>query len=175
MTETVVLGGGCFWCVEAPLKQLTGVRETTCGYAGGDMENPSYREVCNGTTGHAEVVRVRYNPDELSLDDLLEVFFSLHNPTTRNREGPDIGSQYRSIILYPEDQQKSTIQQVIRDRESAEGITIVTEVEPLETFYRAEEKHQDYFEKNPNQPYCQAHIPPKLDKLETDFTGLMAN
>ncbi len=167
-TAQATFGGGCFWCVEAAFERVRGVESVVSGYAGGHADDPSYREVCNGTTGHAEVVQVTYDTDEISYEDLLEVFFTMHNPETKDREGPDTGSQYRSIVLYHDESQKEAVESYIDELESSgEYDNIVTEVEPLETFWEAEEKHQDYYEKNPNQPYCAMQIPPKLEKLES--------
>lgn len=137
------------------------------GYAGGDVPNPSYQQVCTGGTGHAEVVQLTYDPSVVSYRDLLEIFFTVHNPTTKDREGPDVGSQYRSIILYHDEEQKDAAQAVIQDLETEEVFPapIVTEVEPLDTFYRAEDSHQDYYRSNPSQPYCQSIISPKVTKL----------
>jgi peptide-methionine (S)-S-oxide reductase len=165
--EKATLGGGCFWCLEAVYDGVDGVDGVVSGYAGGDTPNPSYRQVCSGTTGHAEVVQVSFDPDVVSYRDLVEIFFTIHNPTTKNRQGADVGPQYRSIILYHDQQQKDTAEQIIDELE-ADGVfsdPIVTEVEPLDTFYEAEEKHQDYYRRNPGLPYCQAVIEPKLSKL----------
>lgn len=165
--ETATLGGGCFWCIEAVMKRLAGVEEVASGYAGGHVENPSYGEVCGGSTGHAEVVQVHFDPGVVSYRDLLEVFFTVHDPTTPNRQGADVGPQYRSIILFHSDEQRKVAQETIRDLEE-KGLwddPVVTEVEPLDEFYRAEEHHQDYFEKNPRQAYCQAVVAPKVAKL----------
>ncbi|MFC6823427.1 peptide-methionine (S)-S-oxide reductase MsrA [Halopelagius fulvigenes] len=169
-TQTATLAGGCFWCVEAPMKELEGVESVTSGYAGGHVENPSYEEVCSETTGHAEVVQVEFDPDTISFRELLDVFFAVHNPTTENRQGPDVGSQYRSAIFYHDDEQRRVAEETIEELES-EGVYdgIVTEVEPLDAFYEAEEHHQDYYEKNPNQPYCAVQIPPKLEKVKEKF------
>ena len=165
--ETATFGGGCFWCVEATFERVRGVESVVSGYAGGHAEDPTYEAVCAGTTGHAEVVRVTYDPDEIDYEDLLAVFFTTHDPTTKDRQGPDVGSQYRSIVLYETEAQREAAEAYIADLEAAgEYEGVVTEVEPLETFWRAEEPHQDYYEKNPNQPYCMAQIPPKLEKLE---------
>ncbi|MHB9287320.1 peptide-methionine (S)-S-oxide reductase MsrA [Halobacteriales archaeon Cl-PHB] len=167
-TAQATFGGGCFWCVEAAFERVRGVESTISGYAGGHADDPTYQEVCSGTTGHAEVVQVTYDTDEISYADLLEVFFTMHNPETKDREGPDTGSQYRSIVLYHDETQKETVESYVEELEAAgEYDTIVTEVEPLETFWRAEDKHQDYYEKNPDQPYCAMQIPPKLEKLES--------
>jgi len=166
-TETATFGGGCFWCVEAVMQPLRGVRGVTSGYAGGRVRNPSYREVCSGRTGHAEVVQVAYDPEEISYRDLLLVFFATHNPTTRDRQGADVGTQYRSIVLYHDEAQREAAEAVIAELEG-EGVfdgPIVTEVAPLEAFYPAEAHHQDYFRRNPEAPYCQAVIAPKVAKL----------
>ncbi len=171
--EAITLGGGCFWCVEAPMKRLLGVRSATSGYAGGSAPDPTYEEICRGTTGHAEVVRVEFDPDVIELSDVLRVFFAIHDPTTRNRQGPDVGSQYRSVVLYHDEDQCSVIESVIDELEGEVYEGIVTEVEPLDAFYPAEEHHQDYYEKNPDRPYCRMHIPPKLSKLTEQFPELL--
>ncbi|QWC19933.1 peptide-methionine (S)-S-oxide reductase MsrA [Halorubrum sp. 2020YC2] len=170
-TETATFGGGCFWCVEAAFKELDGVEGVTSGYAGGHAEDPTYREVCSGNTGHAEVVRVEYDVDALSYEDILEVFFTVHDPTQLNRQGPDVGSQYRSIVLYHDDEQRDVVERYVEalDEEGGYDDEVVTEVEPLETFYRAEEKHQDYFEKNPADAYCTMHAQPKVEKVRERF------
>ncbi|MFB6168762.1 MAG: peptide-methionine (S)-S-oxide reductase MsrA [Haloferacaceae archaeon] len=175
MTETTTLGGGCFWCVEAPLKRIEGVESVVSGYAGGHVEDPSYEEVCSETTGHAEVVRVEFDSDVVRFEELLEVFFAIHDPTTEDRQGPDVGSQYRSAVFYESETQRETVERVITELEGDVYDGIVTEVAPLETFYRAEEYHQDYFAKNPNQPYCSVQIPPKLTKVEERFPELVAD
>jgi len=171
MTETATFGGGCFWCVEAAFEQLAGAEDVTSGYAGGHVEDPTYREVCNGTTGHAEVVQVEYDPDELAYEDLLEVFFKVHDPTTLNRQGPDVGEQYRSIVLYHDDEQRELAESFIEELEAAHAYDdpIVTEIEELEAFYRAEDKHQNYFEKHPNQAYCSVNVAPKVTKVREEF------
>lgn len=169
MTETAVatFAGGCFWCIEAVFERVRGVQDVVSGYCGGRTANPSYREVCTRNTGHAEAVQVTYDPDEVGYDDLLEVFFSVHDPTTKDREGPDVGSQYRSAVFYHDDEQRQAVEAYIESLEAnGDYDGIVTEVSRLDTFYRAEEKHQSYYEKNPGQPYCRAQIPPKLKKLE---------
>jgi peptide-methionine (S)-S-oxide reductase len=171
--ETATLGGGCFWCIEAPMKELVGVEEVTSGYAGGHVDDPTYEEVCSGETGHAEVVQVTFDPDVVSYRDLLEVFFAIHDPTTEDRQGPDVGSQYRSVVFYHDESQRETVEAFIVEL-SDRGVyddDIVTEIEPLEEFYEAEEYHQDYYEKNPNQPYCAVQIPPKLKKVREKFAG----
>ena len=170
-TETATVGGGCFWCVEAAFKELDGVESVTSGYAGGHADDPTYREVCSGTTGHAEVVQVEYDPDALSYEDILEVFFTVHDPTQLNRQGPDVGSQYRSIVLSHDDEQRDVVERYVEalDEEGGYDDEVVTEIEPLETFYRAEEKHQDYFEKNPADAYCTMHAQPKVEKVRERF------
>lgn len=169
--ETTTLGGGCFWCVEASLKRLRGVESVTSGYAGGHVDDPDYDAVCTGETGHAEVVRVAFDPAVLAFDELLAAFFTIHDPTTMNRQGPDIGTQYRSAIFYESKKQAETAHRLIAELED-EGVyddPIVTEVEPLDTFWEAEAYHQDFYEKNPDQAYCSAFIPPKIEKLKAKF------
>ena len=167
-------GGGCFWCVEAAFKELDGVEAVTSGYAGGDQPDPTYEAVCRGDTGHAEVVQVEYDPTEITYEDLLTVFFRVHDPTTEDREGPDIGPQYRSIVLHHDDNQRETLEQFIESLED-EGVyedPIVTERTSLETFYPAEEHHQDYFEKNPLDAYCRLHAEPKVAAVQESFPDL---
>ncbi|HKL89168.1 MAG TPA: peptide-methionine (S)-S-oxide reductase MsrA [Salinibacter sp.] len=170
------LGGGCFWCLEAVYQEVDGVESVVSGYAGGDVPNPSYRQVCSGTTGHAEVVQVTYDPEILSYRALLEIFFTIHNPTTKDREGADVGPQYRSIILYHDDEQRETAETVIDELEGNGVFTdpIVTEVEPLTTFYTAEDKHQNYYKSNPSLPYCQSVISPKVTKLRQKHADKLA-
>ena len=172
-TETATVGGGCFWCVEAAFKEVEGVEAVTSGYAGGDVDDPTYKQVCSGTTGHAEVVQVEYDTDALAYEDVLEVFFTVHDPTTRDRQGPDRGTQYRSAVYYHDDAQHETVEKFIDELESENAYDdpIVTEVAPLDTFYAAEEHHQDYFEKNPNQPYCAVNITPKVKKVREKFAA----
>ena len=170
MTGEIVLGGGCFWCTEAAFKEVDGVKSVTSGYAGGHTENPSYREVCSGDTGHAEVVKIEYSKEELGLEEILEFFFRIHDPTTEDRQGPDIGSQYRSIILYQNEEEKEVIEAFIEDKQDTYEDEIVTQVKELENFYVAEEKHQDYFEKNPEDAYCRMHASPKVEKAK-DFSS----
>jgi peptide-methionine (S)-S-oxide reductase len=175
-TESIVLGGGCFWCVEAVMKPLRGVERVVSGYANGHVQNPTYREVCSGRTGHAEVVEVTYDPDVISLHDLLTVFLTTHDPTTLNRQGADVGTQYRSGVYTTSDAQRKHAEAVIREVSDA-GIydaPIVTEIEPLDTFYPAEAYHQDYFARNPAQPYCQAVIAPKVSKLRKLYLDKLA-
>jgi len=173
MTERIVLGGGCFWCVEATFDRVRGIEDLTSGYAGGHAADPTYEAVCSGTTGHAEVVDVRFDPDVIALEEVLEVFFATHDPTTKDRQGPDVGSQYRSIVLYDDEDQRDRVEAFVEDARADYDDPIVTEVEPLEAFWRAEEKHQDYYEKHPNQPYCMAQIPPKLEKLESELPAYL--
>jgi peptide-methionine (S)-S-oxide reductase len=170
-TETATLGGGCFWCTEAVFTQLRGVLSVYPGYAGGTVPNPSYEDVCTGRTGHAEVVQVDFDPAQLSYSDLLRVFFTVHDPTTRNRQGGDVGTQYRSIILYHTPAQKSAAEQVIQEIGAAKlwRGSIVTEVVPLAHFYPAEEYHRDYFRRNPERSYCQLVIAPKVSKFRKSF------
>lgn len=170
MTETATFAGGCFWCIEAAMKELDGVHAAESGYTGGHTEDPSYREVCSGSTGHAEAVQVEYDPDVITYEELLEVFFSIHDPTTEDRQGPDVGSQYRSAVYYHDEEQQELVEGFIEALED-EGVYegIVTEVEPLGEWYRAEEKHQDYFEKNPRDAYCRMHAKPKVEKVREKF------
>lgn len=165
------LAGGCFWCLEAPFEELRGVREVTSGYAGGDTPDPTYEEVCSGSTGHAEVVRIEYDPDRISYADLLAVFFALHNPTTEDRQGPDVGSQYRSAIFYHDDDQRATAEATVERLAADYDDPIVTEIEPLETFYPAEDYHQNYYANNPQRAYCQVQVRPKLQKVREQFAA----
>jgi peptide-methionine (S)-S-oxide reductase len=172
---SAVFGGGCFWCTEAVFDRLRGVISVMPGYAGGGVKNPSYREVCTGSTGHAEVIRVQFDPSKISYRDLLTVFFATHDPTTLNRQGHDTGTQYRSIILYADDAQKTAAEEVIAELNSSGAYTqpIVTEVKPLTDFYDAEDYHHQYYANNPNQPYCQFVIDPKLEKANKRFHELL--
>jgi peptide-methionine (S)-S-oxide reductase len=169
--EVVTLGGGCFWCLEGVFEQLRGVEKVESGYTGGNMPNPTYQQVCTGSTGHAEVVQVTFDPAVISFRDILDVFFATHDPTTLNRQGPDAGTQYRSAIFYHSPEQKETAQRRIAEL-NQEGIwdaPIVTEVVPLREFYKAEEYHQGYFRQNPGQGYCRAVITPKVAKFRKQF------
>lgn len=169
--ETATLAGGCFWCLEAVFLELKGVDSVRSGYAGGTVLNPSYEMVCTGTTGHAEVVQIAFDPNVVSFRDLLQIFFVIHDPTTLNRQGGDVGTQYRSAIFYHTPQQKADAERVIAEL-TAEHVwddPIVTEVVPLEAFYPAEEYHRDYFRRNPNQGYCRAVIAPKVAKFRKHF------
>ncbi|MEN8614564.1 peptide-methionine (S)-S-oxide reductase MsrA [Dehalogenimonas sp. THU2] len=162
-----VFGGGCFWCLEAIFNRLKGVTKVTSGYAGGHVPNPTYEQVGSGRTGHAESVRIDYDPAIIGYRDLLEVFFQAHDPTTPDRQGVDIGPEYRSVILYADDAQKKVAEEFISELEALGRYAhpVVTEVKPLEAFYPAEEYHQDYYQRHPGQPYCRAVIEPKLAKL----------
>ncbi|HWS54770.1 MAG TPA: peptide-methionine (S)-S-oxide reductase MsrA [Pyrinomonadaceae bacterium] len=173
--EVATLAGGCFWCLEAVFDDLRGVEDVVSGYAGGRVPDPTYRQVCQGTTGHAEVVQVTFDPRQVSFREILEVFFTIHDPTTLNRQGPDVGTQYRSAIFYHTPEQKETAEQLIRELDEADiwGAPIVTEVAPLEKFYPAEEYHQEYFRNNPAQPYCQVVVAPKVSKFRQKFAEKM--
>jgi peptide-methionine (S)-S-oxide reductase len=169
--ETVILGGGCFWCTEAAFAELAGVVSVQPGYAGGHVDNPNYRQVCTGTTGHAEVVELRFDPAVIGIEDVLRVFFTIHDPTTPNRQGADTGTQYRSVIFYTTPGQGEAARKVITEFEKsgAWGSAIVTEVAPAPVFYRAEPEHEQYFARNPYAGYCQAVIAPKVAKLRKAF------
>jgi peptide-methionine (S)-S-oxide reductase len=169
--ETATLGGGCFWCLEAVYKDLKGVERVVSGYAGGQLENPTYEQVCGGRTGHAEVVQITYDPKVVSFRDLLDVFFTIHDPTTKDRQGADIGPQYRSIILYHSPEQKADAERAIAEQ-GEKGLwdaPVVTQVVPLEKFWPGEDDHQDYFERNPRQRYCQIVIAPKVAKFRKQY------
>ena len=162
----LVLGGGCFWCVEAAYERLQGIKSVISGYAGGSVENPSYQDVCAGTTGHAEVVKIIFDPEIISLGEILDVFWHVHDPTALNRQGNDIGTQYRSIVLYNSHNQKTIVEKSIRTIAASFEKPIVTQVEPLGNFYNAENYHQDYYENHKSQPYCQYVVRPKIEKVE---------
>jgi peptide-methionine (S)-S-oxide reductase len=171
--EVATLGGGCFWCLEAVFEQLRGVKRVESGYAGGTVPDPTYPQVCTGSTGHAEVVRITFDPAVVSFRDLLDVFFAVHDPTTRNRQGPDVGSQYRSVVFYHTPEQKRIAEERIAELNAA-GIwdaPLVTEVAPLGAFYRAESYHQEYFRNNPGQGYCQVVVAPKVAKFRKQFAA----
>ena len=169
--ETATLGAGCFWCVEAVFDDLRGVTDVVSGYSGGHTENPTYAQVCSETTGHAEVAQIEFDPQVLSFADLLRVFFAVHDPTTLNRQGNDIGSSYRSAIFYHSDEQKLVAQEIIKEVTEAEiyDRPIVTEVTAFDKFYSAEDYHQEYFANNPAQPYCAAVVAPKVAKFRKQF------
>lgn len=173
--EIAVFGGGCFWCTEAVFKMLKGVSSVLPGYAGGTVPNPTYDQVCTGSTGHVEVVRVEYDPHLVAYRDLLTVFFGSHDPTTKNRQGNDVGTQYRSVIFYTTEEQKATAEAFIREINASnkEGKPVVTAVEPLDVFYEAENYHHDYFARNPGNPYCEVIINPKLEKVTKSFAHLL--
>jgi peptide methionine sulfoxide reductase msrA/msrB len=175
--DTLTLGGGCFWCIEAVFQQMKGVVSAESGYSGGKVANPSYKDVCTGNTGHAEVVQIIFDKNVTSMEDILKVYFTVHNPTTLNRQGADEGTQYRSIILYRNDQQKKVAQDIIAalTKEKVYDDPIVTRVEPFKVFYKAELSHQDYYENNKNQGYCQMVIQPKLEKFEKVFKDKVKN
>ncbi len=169
--ETATLGAGCFWCVEAVFDDLKGVESVESGYSGGHTENPTYQQVCSETTGHAEVAQINFDPNEISFKEVLQVFFAVHDPTTLNRQGNDVGSSYRSAIFYHDENQKRIAEETVKEVE-AEGVydnPIVTEVAPFDNFYIAENYHQEYFANNPNQPYCAAVVAPKVAKFRQKF------
>jgi len=169
--ELATLGGGCFWCSEAIFTELIGVEKVESGYSGGTVPNPTYEQVCAGRTGHAEVVQITFDPNVISFKELLQIFLTMHDPTTLNRQGADVGTQYRSIILYHSDEQKAVAARVIKEIEAAKvwDRPIVTEVKPFEEFYRAEDYHQEYFKRNGGQAYCQIVIAPKVAKLRKQY------
>lgn len=168
-TETATLGGGCFWCLEAVYQELKGVSRVESGYAGGHVCNPRYEQVCEGTTGHAEVVRVEFDPDAVSYREILEIFFTIHDPTTLNRQGNDIGTQYRSVIYYHDERQREIAQHVIAEMANVWDAPIVTELSPAPEYFPAEDYHQDYFRKNPLQGYCAYIIAPKVAKFRKTY------
>lgn len=174
MTEKATLGGGCFWCLEPIYRELRGVKDVAVGYAGGHVENPTYEQVCRKDTGHAEVVQVTYDAAEIEYEALLDVFFAIHDPTTPNRQGGDVGPQYRSIILTHDDAQRNAAEEAIAALDASDRFesSVVTEVVPLETFYRAEESHQEYWARNPDAPFCRLVIDPKVEKFRRQFSPL---
>ena len=168
--ETAVLGGGCFWCLEAVFQRIQGVEEVVSGYAGGHVPNPSYRQVCNGTTGHAEVVRIRFRPDQITYRELLEIFFTIHDPTTPDRQGADVGPQYRSVILHGSPEQQAAAREaLVQVAGELYDDPVVTQVEPLQEFYPAEPEHHDYYNRNPEQAYCRAVVAPKVARARKAF------
>jgi len=173
--DTAVFGGGCFWCTEAVFDELGGVQSVVSGYAGGSTKNPTYEQVCMGTTGHAEVIKIDFDPTQVSFRDLMTVFFATHDPTTLNRQGNDVGTQYRSAILYADEQQRAEAAVFIKELDEAKTFktSIVTTLEPLTEFYPAEDYHQKFYATNPYQSYCQHMIPPKLSKLHKQFSALL--
>ena len=176
-SQTAILGGGCFWCLEAVFTQLKGVTKVESGYSGGSTQYPDYKDVCSGNTGHAEVLKIEFDPDKITYELLLRIFFAVHDPTTPDRQGNDRGTQYRSIIFYTSPQQEQIIRRVIRDLESSKIYPdpFVTEIKPLAEFYKAEDYHQEYFANNPYQPYCQAIISPKVAKFRKSFTNYLTD
>jgi peptide-methionine (S)-S-oxide reductase len=170
-TEIAVLGGGCFWCLEAVYRQVRGVTLVESGYTGGQQVNPTYEQVCGGGTGHAEVVRIEFDPDVIAYRDLLEIFFTIHDPTTPNRQGNDVGTQYRSAIYYQSPEQEATAHHVMAEMANVWDATIVTELQPAQTYYKAEDYHQDYFRQHPLQGYCAFVVEPKVAKFKKIFTG----
>lgn len=171
--EIAVFGGGCFWCTEAVFQMLKGVVSVAPGYAGGTTANPTYEQVCTGTTGHAEVIRIEYNSTEIAYSDLLTVFFATHDPTTLNRQGNDVGTQYRSAIFYTSNEQKQEAEKFIESLKDQPGDQVVTQVVPLDQFYEAEDYHHNYYQKNGGKPYCQVVISPKVQKVKEKFAELL--
>ncbi|WP_441001031.1 peptide-methionine (S)-S-oxide reductase MsrA [Fodinibius sp. SL11] len=173
--EEATFGAGCFWCVEAVFEEVKGIKSAVAGYAGGKIPNPTYRQVSSGQTGHAEVARITYDPSVISYEQLLEVFWHTHNPTTKNRQGADVGPQYRSVIFYHNDKQKEIAEQSLQKTDNSDlwEDPIVTEIEPLKNYSAAENYHQNYYENNPNAGYCQVVIAPKLKKFRKDFSHLL--
>lgn len=169
--ETIVFGGGCFWCTEAVFKMIKGVADTTPGYAGGTTVNPTYEQVCTGNTGHAEVLRIEYDPGAVTLNKLLEVFVSMHDPTSLNRQGADTGTQYRSMVLYNTEEQKKIVGEFLEKVQKNYDRPVVTEVRKLDKFYVAEDYHKKYYDRNPNQPYCMMVIRPKVEKVRKEFAS----
>ena len=174
--QTATLGGGCFWCLEAIYQQIRGVSSVLSGYAGGSVENPDYKSVCTGATGHAEVVRISFDPAVITYADLLHIFWRIHDPTTLNRQGADVGTQYRSIILYLDDEQKRAAEYAKTETDASDlwSDAIVTEIEPLRDLFAAEDYHHDYYRNNPNQPYCFMVIDPKVNKFRKSFQHMMS-
>ena len=173
--ETAIFAGGCFWCTEAIFKRIKGVESVISGYSGGEIENPTYEKVCSGTTGHAEAIQIEFDPKIISFEKLLEIFFNLHDPTTLNRQGADVGTQYRSAIFYHSQQQKTEAEKVKSKVQKDYQEKIITEIAPFSNFYKAENYHQNYFENNKNAPYCQVVIDPKIQKLYKDFKDITKN
>jgi peptide-methionine (S)-S-oxide reductase len=173
--QTATLAGGCFWCLEAVYDEIKGVHSVESGYAGGHTDHPTYRDICNGDTGHAEVIQVHFDPSVVSYRDLLNVFFAIHDPTTLNRQGADVGTQYRSAIFYHDEEQKKIAEELIRDLNAQQiwDKPIVTQVEKLDKFYVAEDYHQEYFARNPYQPYCMAVVAPKVSKFRKHFLEML--
>jgi peptide-methionine (S)-S-oxide reductase len=171
--ETFVLAGGCFWCLDSAYVQFRGIEDVTCGYTGGHKANPSYQQICDGNTGHAEVVSVTFDPEQITSEQILDIFFTVHDPTQLNRQGADVGDQYRSAMFYSSEEQRQVFTDAVERAKEIWGEKIVTEVTALTENFEAEEYHQDYFEKNPNQGYCLAVIAPKVSKARANFTSLL--
>jgi len=169
----IILGGGCFWCLEAVFNRLKGVLEVKSGYTGGHIKNPAYREVCNGTTGHAEVIKISFDPNLINIQTILDLFFIFHNPTTLNRQGNDVGTQYRSAIYYKDESQKSEAYEACIRAKEIWMDPIITEITPRDIFYPAEDYHQGYYDSNPNQGYCNFVISPKISKLKSKYSTLL--
>ena len=169
--EVATLGGGCFWCTEAIFDELKGVEKVESGYSGGNVPSPSYEDVCTGTTGHAESIQVTFDPKQITFKDILQIFFTTHDPTTLNRQGADVGTQYRSVVFYHDPEQEKIAKEVIKETNTAKvwKKPIVTEVAPFKEFYKAEDYHQEYFKNNPNQPYCSFVVRPKVEKFREHF------
>ena len=174
-TETVVFGNGCFWCTEAVFQMIKGVVSVSPGYSGGRVANPTYEQVSSGATGHAEVIKIVYNPDVVSFEEILQIFFTTHDPTSLNRQGNDVGTQYRSVIFYANERQKEKAEHYIKVLSKAYTKPIVTTVEPLQAFYPAEDYHKKYYEFHKDAPYCQLVIAPKVEKVEEKFKNLLKN
>ncbi|HOU46519.1 MAG TPA: peptide-methionine (S)-S-oxide reductase MsrA [Chitinophagales bacterium] len=174
-TDTITFGGGCYWCMEAVFQRLNGVENVASGFSGGQVENPTYKEVCTGLTGHAEVIQISYDTTKISLLEILRVFFTMHDPTTLNQQGNDVGTQYRSAVFYRNEEQKNNVQTLIKALNDADAYPskIVTQVEPFIKFYKAEDYHQNYYNDNKEQGYCKFVIQPKIEKLEKVFKNLM--
>jgi len=168
--KEIILGGGCFWCVEGVFCRVRGVKEVISGYSGGKRENPTYQQICTGVTGHAEVVKIIYDEQEITLEEILDIFFAIHDPTTLNRQGSDVGTQYRSVVYFENDEEKKIIEKVMVEVQKEYSDPIVTEVSPKPVFYPAEEYHQNYYDLNPAQGYCQVVIKPKIQKFLTTFS-----
>ncbi|MCL5408221.1 MAG: peptide-methionine (S)-S-oxide reductase MsrA [Candidatus Thermoplasmatota archaeon] len=173
MTKSIVLGGGCFWCTEAVFSVINGITSTQPGYSGGTVQNPSYETVCEGGTGHAEAVRVEYDQDVISLQEILDVFFTMHDPTSLNKQGDDIGEQYRSVIFYSDKEDESVIRRTVEEVQKEYSKKVVTAIKPLKNFYPAETYHKDYFKKNPGSLYCNAVIRPKVNKVAHAYSRLV--
>ncbi len=165
--KEAIVGGGCFWCLDAIFREIEGVEDVISGYANGNIENPNYKMVCSDTTGYAEVVKIIYDDRKISYEELLEIFYTIHDPTTLNRQGADFGSQYRSIIIYKDEKEKEIANRVTKEVQKRLDRKVVTKIEPLKNFYRAEEYHQNYFHRNPTQGYCQIVIAPKVKKVKS--------